>query len=49
MTVTVRDSAGNPLPGASFNLKRGTALNRAKAGTMPLQMIFPSYLWNLLG
>ncbi|HIA3647162.1 TPA: adhesion domain-containing protein [Escherichia coli] len=31
MTVTVRDSAGNPLPGASFNLKRGTALNRAKA------------------
>lgn len=30
MTVIVRDSAGNPLPGANFNLVRGTALDRAK-------------------
>ncbi|HAG7621518.1 adhesion domain-containing protein [Escherichia coli] len=30
MTVIVRDSAGNLLPGANFNLIRGTALDRAK-------------------
>lgn len=30
MTVIVRDSGGNLLPGANFNLIRGTALDRAK-------------------
>ncbi|EII6363096.1 RatA-like protein [Escherichia coli] len=30
MAVIVRDSAGNLLPGANFNLIRGTALDRAK-------------------
>ncbi len=43
------NSAGNPLPGASFNLKRGTALTALKLRTMLLQMILPSYLWNYWG